>query len=73
MHDISLCIYCNEKLKKIKPEKLEVMHCIQINIASEQHPEVPYFVLQLKDEKGNLYFRKSKKPVKEGELINEDN
>ncbi|MBN2421656.1 hypothetical protein JXB41_00390 [Candidatus Woesearchaeota archaeon] len=67
MHKIGKCIFCDGELHEIIPENLEVMHCIEVNIPSKQHPEVPYYVLQVKDKSGNIYFRKSKTQKKPGE------
>ncbi|MBD3204315.1 hypothetical protein GF327_08535 [Candidatus Woesearchaeota archaeon] len=73
MHELKKCIRCNKELKETKPKKLKVMHCIKVIIPSLKHPDVPYYVSQLKDEHGNLYFKKSEEALKPGEILDENN
>ncbi len=67
-HELDKCIYCGNQLEKSSP-KLEVVHSVKVNIASCEHPQVPYYVIECRDKNGNLYYRKSDKDMKKGDKI----
>lgn len=66
-HKVASCLHCNSDVVARQEKGLKVMHCVKVGIASVQHPDVPYYALQLADDEGNIFFRKSVKEYKPGE------
>ncbi len=62
------CAYCGGALQKEEAKKLKVIGVTEVRVPSLEHPDVPYYVLLLEDEKGFKHLRKSmeKKEVGEG-------
>jgi uncharacterized OB-fold protein len=66
-YPIEKCPDCFSALEKMKPEKIKVMGVSRVTIPTMFHPKIPYFVLVLKDEKGNKWVWKSTKEYQIGE------
>ena len=64
---LPLCPYCFEELKEMEAEKAHVISISKVNIPTLFHPNVPYFILLLQDNNGNIWAHKSLKEYKEGD------
>jgi 3-hydroxybutyryl-CoA dehydrogenase len=65
--EVRECLACRKPLVSYKPKKLIVEYATEVSTPSRGHEEVPYYVLMLKDERGNRFVRKSKQPMKKGD------
>ncbi len=57
--EVESCIHCNNKLEKQQGTKFKVIATTKVNIPSITHPEVPYNIVLLKDEHGNIHPKKT--------------
>lgn len=58
-YQITKCPDCFVVLEKMRNGKIKVIGISRVNIPTLLHPNVPYFVLVLEDEKGNKWAQKS--------------
>lgn len=58
-YPIDRCLICDDKITEIQPKSLTVVSKAECNIKTLQHGRTPFFLLIVKDEYGNLYFKKS--------------
>jgi uncharacterized protein (DUF362 family) len=58
-YNIEKCPDCFSKLEKLKNEKIKVIGVSHVKIPTVLHPDTPYFVLVLEDEKGNRWTQKT--------------
>jgi len=56
---VDTCIKCNTKTKEYTPRNFTVRGITEVFSRSEEHNEVPYYVLLLEDKNGKLFLRKS--------------
>lgn len=68
-YPVEKCIYCKIETEKIEQTELKVIGVTEVNVASEGHGNVPYFVALLQDEFGNTAVKKTTKKYNEGELF----
>ncbi|MFQ6049541.1 MAG: DUF362 domain-containing protein [Candidatus Paceibacterales bacterium] len=61
------CPNCFVNLERVRNEKIKVIGVSKVNIPTLLHPDVPYFVLVLENEKGNKWVQKSIKEYKIGQ------
>jgi len=66
-YNIAKCPYCFELLERMHSQKAEVIGCSYSTIPTILHPDVPYYVLALRDEHGNIWPQKSQKEYRVGE------
>jgi len=66
-YNIAECPYCFKLLERMKSQKAEVIGCSYGTIPTILHPDVPYYVLALRDEYGNIWSQKSQKEYRVGE------
>lgn len=66
-YPIEKCPECFLKLERRRSEKIKVISVSRVTIPTIFHPQVPYFVLLLEDEKGNKWVQKSMKEYQIGE------
>ena len=63
------CIFCEGEVIGEDQNEFIVESISKVHIPSQGHLEVPYYILLLKDKEGDLKFKKSFKPYKEGEIF----
>ena len=66
-YPLSECPYCFVPLRKMESKKIRVNSAAKVTIPTLFHPSVPYYVLILEDELGNLWGYKSEKEYKPGD------
>jgi len=66
-YPIAECPYCLMSLDKIGGKKATVRGAVKVAIPTLFHPDVPYNVLLLEDEAGNMWGYKSEKEYKAGD------
>ncbi len=66
-HDLKNCPLCSQPLVSSEVKRLRVENCVRVDIPSEEHEEVPYYVLELKSPSGQLHYRKTFESKEAGE------
>lgn len=66
------CAECFEPLQEVRSKTAKVIGISETTIPTASQIEVPYFVLVLKDENDNIWFKKSQKEYKIGEEFEEE-
>ncbi len=72
IHPVEVCINCNSKTEKqitlLSTAKFTIAGFSEITVPSTLHPRVPYTVLLLKDEHGNLMPKKTMKRFTDADI-----
>ncbi|MBI2136035.1 hypothetical protein HYU06_03120 [Candidatus Woesearchaeota archaeon] len=68
IHPVEVCINCNSKTERQFSTKYTVAGFTEITVPSTLHPKVPYTVLLLKDEHGNLMPKKTMKRFTDADI-----
>ncbi|MBU1197112.1 3-hydroxyacyl-CoA dehydrogenase family protein [Candidatus Micrarchaeota archaeon] len=68
-YPLKRCAYCGKDLAEESAKTLTVIGVTEVLVPSVEHPDVPYFVLLLEDEKGFRHLRKSMDPQKVGDVL----
>src|SRR3989344_2179967 len=68
IHPVEVCINCNSKTERQFSTKYTVAGFTEITVPSTLHPRVPYTVLLLKDEHGNLMPKKTMKRFTDSDI-----
>ncbi len=68
-YELRQCAYCQGDLVREEAKKWTVVGVTEVSVPSTEHPDVPYWVLLLEDEKGNKRLRKSMEAHKIGDSI----
>lgn len=66
-HPLAECPYCLVSLEKMESKNVRVSGTVKVAIPTLLHPNVPYYVLALEDEAGNMWGYKSEKEYKVGD------
>ena len=67
IYPLEKCAHCNSDMVKTVGRKFKVVNITKVSIPSPYHPIIPYSVLILKDEYGNLIPKKTMKDYKIGD------
>lgn len=67
---VGACIKCNEKTAEYAARSFRVKGITEVHSRSQEHKEVPYFVLLLEDENGRLSLQKSFQRYAIGQHLN---
>lgn len=68
IHPVEVCINCNSKTERQFSTKYTIAGFTEITVPSTLHPRVPYTVLLLKDEHGNLMPKKTMKKLTNADI-----
>ena len=69
-YPLAECPYCLIPLNKVEAKTARVIGAVKVAIPTLLHPNVPYYVLALQDEAGNIWGYKSEKEYKIGDEFN---
>ncbi|MCU0653560.1 MAG: DUF362 domain-containing protein [Candidatus Pacebacteria bacterium] len=68
-YPLAECPYCLVPLEKAEGKAAKVVGAVKVSIPTLLHPNVPYYVLVLEDERGNMWGYKSEKEYKVGDVF----
>ncbi len=68
-YPLAECPHCLVALEKMESKTAKVAGAVKVAIPTLFHPNVPYHVLLLEDENGNLWGHKSEREYKAGDII----
>lgn len=68
-YPIEKCIFCHKPVTEVIPTRFTIEAVTEVQVASREHPKVPYFVLLLRDENGQTHSLKTFKQYKEGDNL----
>lgn len=71
-YPIKKCPYCFLNLEKLDSKEIKVIGVSKVNIPTILHPQIPYYVLLLEDDKGNRWVHKSVRKYEIGDKFETD-
>ena len=68
-YPVLACVFCGGEVSKVDISRYVVDEVITVNVPSEDHPLIPYYVLMLKDSDGSYHFQKTFQRHETGDVV----
>jgi 3-hydroxybutyryl-CoA dehydrogenase len=69
-YPVLVCVFCGGVVSKVDISCYVVDEVITVNVPSEDHPLIPYYILMLKDSDGSYHFQKTFQRHNIGDIVN---
>ena len=69
-YPVLVCVFCGGVVSKVDISRYVVDEVVTVNVPSDDHPLIPYYVLMLKDSDGSYHFQKTFQRHNIGDIVN---